>query len=67
DNEWGFFYDGKAATDNITSPTGAITNKAGDARDGGSYEDRFKKVAVWNNLMDESEFLFSKWNEFNAA
>ncbi len=22
---------------------------------------------VWNNLMDEAEFLFAKWNEFNAA
>ena len=67
DNEWGFFYDGKAATEAITSPTGAVTNKAGDKRDGGSYEQRFKKVAVWNNLMDEADFLFSKWNEFNAA
>jgi putative spermidine/putrescine transport system substrate-binding protein len=36
-------------------------------RDGGSYEERFSKVAVWNNLMDEAEFLFAKWNEFNAA
>jgi putative spermidine/putrescine transport system substrate-binding protein len=67
DNEWGFFYEGKAATEAITSPTGDVTNKAGDTRDGGSYEARFSKVAVWNNLMDEADFLFSKWNEFNAA
>ena len=67
DNEWGFFYEGKAATDTITSPTGEVTNKAGDVRDGGSYEERFSKVAVWNNLMDEADFLFAKWNEFNAA
>lgn len=67
DNEWGFFYEGKAATDKITSPTGAVTNKAGDTRDGGSYANRFKKVAVWNNLMDEADFLFSRWSEFNAA
>ena len=40
---------------------------AGDVRDGGSYEERFSKVGVWNNLMDEAEFLFAKWNEFNAA
>lgn len=67
ENEWGFFYEGKAATEAITSPTGDKTNEAGDTRDGGSYTDRFAKVAVWNNLMDEAEFLFSKWNEFNAA
>ncbi len=67
ENEAGFFYDGKPATDVITSPTGDKINNAGDVRDGGSYEERFKKVSVWNNLMDEAEFLFAKWNEFTAA
>ncbi|MBJ3777468.1 ABC transporter substrate-binding protein [Acuticoccus mangrovi] len=67
ENEWGFFYEGKAATAPITSPTGEVTNKAGDVRDGGSYEERFSKVAVWNNLMDNAPLLFGKWNEFNAA
>lgn len=67
ENERGFFYEGKAATAPITSPTGEVTNQAGDTRDGGSYEERFSKVAVWNNLMDEAEFLYAKWNEFNAA
>jgi putative spermidine/putrescine transport system substrate-binding protein len=67
ENEWGFFYGGQAATADITSPTGEKTNAAGDVRDGGSYEERFAKVAVWNNLPDEAQFLFAKWNEFNAA
>lgn len=67
ENDRGFFYEGKAATADITSPTGEKTNSAGDLRDGGSYEERFSKVGVWNNLMDEAEFLFAKWNEFNAA
>jgi putative spermidine/putrescine transport system substrate-binding protein len=67
ENERGFFYEGKPATADITSPTGEKTNSAGEVRDGGSYEERFSQVAVWNNLMDEAEFLFAKWNEFNAA
>ena len=67
ENERGFFYEGKPATADITSPTGEKTNSAGDVRDGGSYEERFSKVGVWNNLMDEAEFLFTKWNEFNAS
>jgi putative spermidine/putrescine transport system substrate-binding protein len=67
ENEWGFFYEGKPATAPITSPTGDVTNQAGDMRDGGSFEERFSKVAVWNNLMDNAPLLFSKWNEFNAA
>ena len=67
ENERGFFYEGKAATADITSPTGEKTNSAGDKRYGGSFEERFAQVAVWNNLMDEAEFLYAKWNEFNAA
>jgi putative spermidine/putrescine transport system substrate-binding protein len=67
DNERGFFYLGKPATADITSPTGEKTNPAGDVRDGGSFEQRFSNVAVWNNLPDEAEFLYAKWNEFNAA
>lgn len=67
ENERGFFYEGKAATADITSPTGEKTNSAGEVRDGGSFEERFSQVTVWNNLMDEAEFLFAKWNEFNAA
>lgn len=67
ENERGFFYEGKAATAPITSPNGEVTNPTGATRDGGSYEDRFMQVSVWNNLMDEAEFLYAKWNEFNAA
>jgi putative spermidine/putrescine transport system substrate-binding protein len=67
DNEWGFFYDGKAATADITSPTGEKTNSAGELRDGGSYVERFSNVGVWNCLMDEAEYQYAKWNEFNAA
>jgi putative spermidine/putrescine transport system substrate-binding protein len=66
-NERGFFYEGKPATADITSPTGQKTNSAGEVRDGGSYTERFSKVAVWNNLMPEAEYLYAKWNEFNAA
>ncbi len=67
ENERGFFYGGLPATDVITSPTGEKTDDIGAVRDGGSYEERFGNVGVWNNLMDEAEFLFAKWNEFNAA
>ncbi len=66
-NERGFFYEGKAATADITSPTGQKTNSTGEVRDGGSYIDRFSKVAIWNSLPPNAEYLYSKWNEFNAA
>jgi putative spermidine/putrescine transport system substrate-binding protein len=66
-NERGFFYEGKPATADITSPAGQKTNAAGEVRDGGSYVERFSKVAIWNSLPQNAEYLYAKWNEFNAA
>lgn len=67
DNEWGYWYEGKAATDTITSPTGDALAKAGDLRDGGSFLDRMGAVACWNSVMDENQYMVRKWNEFIAA
>ena len=39
----------------------------GEVRDGGSYEDRFRKIAVWNSLMDENDYLVKRWTEFLSA
>ena len=66
-NEWGYWYEGKAATGDITSPTGQKLASAGDLRDGGSYMDRMGKVACWNAVMDENQYMVRKWNEFIAA
>jgi putative spermidine/putrescine transport system substrate-binding protein len=67
ENEWGYWYEGKSATADITSPTGDKLASAGDIRDGGSYLDRMGKVACWNAVMDENEYMVRKWNEFIAA
>ena len=66
-DEWGYWYEGKAATGDILSPTGDKLAGAGDIRDGGSYLDRMGKVACWNAVMDENEHMVRKWNEFIAA
>jgi putative spermidine/putrescine transport system substrate-binding protein len=67
ENEWGYWYEGKAATDAIVSPTGDVLGKAGDVRDGGSYDERMGRVACWNAVMDENQYLVRNWNEFIAA
>jgi putative spermidine/putrescine transport system substrate-binding protein len=41
--------------------------KPGAVRDGGSYEERFGKIACWNTLMDEARYMNAKWNEFRTA
>lgn len=66
-NEWGYWYEGKAATADIVSPTGQKLAGAGDTRDGGSYMERMGKVACWNSVMDENQYMVRKWNEFIAA
>ena len=67
EDEWGFWYEGKAATGDIVSPSGTVIEKAGAVRDGGSFLDRMGKVACWNSVMDENQHMVRKWNEFIAA
>ncbi len=66
-DEWGFWIEGKPAEADILSPDGAVMEKAGAARDGGSFEDRMGAVACWNSVMDEDRYMVRRWNEFIAA
>ncbi len=65
--EWAYWMEGKPATQDIKSPGGDLLAKAGESRDGGSYEQRMGAVACWNALMDENTYMVQKWNEFVAA
>ena len=66
-NEWGYWFEGKAATADIKDPFGKVMAKAGESRDGGSFYDRMGHVACWNSVMDENQYMVRKWNEFIAA
>jgi putative spermidine/putrescine transport system substrate-binding protein len=65
--EWAYWMEGKAAEKDIKSPNGQLLAKAGEKRDGGSYEERMGGIACWNAVMDENEYMVRKWNEFVAA
>lgn len=67
EDEWGFWYEGKAAKGDIVNPQGVVMEKAGAVRDGGSFEERMGAVACWNSVMDENQYMVRKWNEFIAA
>lgn len=67
EDEWGFWIEGKPAQGDILSPDGAVMEKAGAVRDGGSFYDRMGKVACWNSVMDEDRYMVTRWNEFIAA
>ena len=66
-DEWGYWFEGKAAAGDITNPFGDKLAGAGDMRDGGAFYDRMGKVACWNSVMDENQYMVRKWNEFIAA
>ncbi len=67
ENEWGYWFEGKPATADIVSPQGQVIETTGAVRDGGSFYDRMGKVACWNAVMDENQYMVRKWNEFIAA
>jgi putative spermidine/putrescine transport system substrate-binding protein len=65
--EWDYWYDGKPAAKDLADPFGTIIIKKGDVRTGGSYWNRYSKIAVWNSLMDENDYLVKRWTEFLTA
>ncbi|MGJ8583806.1 MAG: ABC transporter substrate-binding protein [Marinosulfonomonas sp.] len=67
ENEWGYWFEGKEATDTITNPFGDPLAQAGEVRDGGSFNERMGAVACWNSVMDENQYMVRKWNEFIAS
>ena len=67
DDEWGYWFEGKAAKSDIIDPFGNKLEKAGATRDGGSFYDRMGRVECWNSVMSENRYMVRKWNEFIAA
>ena len=65
--EWAYWMEGEPAAQDILSPDGALLEKAGGVRDGGSYTERMGAISCWNAVMDENAYLVRKWNEFVAS
>ena len=65
--EWDFWYLGKPAAADLSDPFGTPIVTKGEVRDGGSYWNRFKNIAVWNSLMKENDYLVKRWTEFLGA
>jgi putative spermidine/putrescine transport system substrate-binding protein len=65
--DWDYWYEGKPAAKDLADPFGTIIIKKGDIRTGGSYWNRYSKIAVWNSLMDENDYLVKRWTEFLTA
>lgn len=66
-NEWNYWYGGKATEIALKGTDGNISVPAGNIRRGGSYENRFSNVAVWNTVMENYEYSLNRWYEFLLA
>ena len=66
-DEWDFWYEGKPAATDMLDPFGKKLESKGAVRDGGSFTDRMGKVACWNSVMKEQNYMVKRWNEFIAA
>jgi putative spermidine/putrescine transport system substrate-binding protein len=66
-DEWDYWYMGKPAAKDLPDPFGTIIIKKGHTRSGGSYWHRYSKIAVWNSLMKENDYLVKRWTEFLTA
>ncbi len=64
DAEWDYWYEGEPASEALKGPDGKISVHKGEQRTGGSYENRFSRVAVWNTVMPTYEYSLQKWYEF---
>ncbi|WP_227819959.1 ABC transporter substrate-binding protein [Marinobacterium aestuarii] len=67
DAEWAYWYQGLPASEDLCGPDGERMIRQGEVRDGGSYENRMSRVAVWNSVMDEHNYLVRRWNDFMSA
>ena len=66
--EWDFWYGGKPAAKNLPGPDGTSDMiHQGEIRDGGDYQTRMSRIAVWNTVMDEHNYLVRRWNDFMSA
>jgi len=66
--EWDYWYAGKPASEDLTDPSGVCgLIRSGEIRDGGDYLTRMSRIAVWNTVMDEHNYLVRRWNDFMSA
>lgn len=64
DAEWAYWYDGVRASTDLPGPTSKHLVRMGQIRDGGSYIARMSRIAVWDSVMDEHNYLVRRWTEF---
>lgn len=64
DHEWRYWYLGDAADQDIFNNSNELAAFAGARRSGGPMEEKARRIAVWNSVMDEYNLATRRWNKF---
>ena len=64
--EWDFWYEGLPAREPIRDALGRQIFVVGEQREGGCHLDRMGRVAVWNTVMTEHNYLVRRWEAVTA-
>lgn len=59
--EWDYWYAGLPAAQDLSGNNGQMLIARGSMRDGGAYEQRLGRIAIWNTVMDEHNYLVRRW------
>ena len=63
--EWGYWYQGHEASEDLAGADGrTVVVRAGARRSGGSYGERAGHIALWNTVMDEHNYVSRNWARF---
>lgn len=66
-SEWHYWYSGLPSASEIVDPLGRTVASTGSIRQGGAYEQRMGKIAVWSSRMREQAYLERCWKDFAAG
>jgi len=61
--EWAYWYGGEPATAPLRGTDGRLVVQPGAVRNGGSYEERMSRIAVWNTFPEAYEYTLERWGE----
>jgi putative spermidine/putrescine transport system substrate-binding protein len=63
--EWSYWYDGQEASQDLLGVDDeTIIVRKGARRSGGSYQERARRIALWNTVMDEHNYVTRAWTRF---
>jgi putative spermidine/putrescine transport system substrate-binding protein len=65
--EYAYWIEGAPADRDYPGPFGDVSIHKGQVRDGGPFEQRVCRIAVWNSVFEQIPYLNERWGELVSA